>query len=260
MINDKKMRHLKILHQLSSDNRVYVKQLSEKFGVTMETVRRDLLELEKDGSLKRIHGGAVKVSYDKKEPPHNLRFKIKKEEKEAIAKKSASLIKNGDYIFIDVGTTCSFIVKNLENCRDLTIVTNNLDALNFLVDMRKNSKIDAELIFLGGQINSFQMSTFGSIAQNQLEEFYFDIAFLGVGGITIDFGLSGYEINECLLTRKVMEKSRSNVVLCDSTKVGVNNYVKISNLEKIDTVVSDIPCPIEWQNKFKDLEIDWLIS
>lgn len=258
MNNLSENRKSKILDKLLVESKVYVPLLAKEFGVTTETIRRDLDSMEKENLLKRVHGGAVRIAFDKKEPPHNTRRSILGDKKELIGKCASSLVKDGDVIFIDVGTTTATLASHLSSFKNLTVYLNNMDALFTLMNMKLRDEFSGKIILLGGEIDAGQMSTFGPLSMAMLNNIYFDKAFLGVGGISLKYGITGYEAEECILSGFISSHSKETIVLADSSKIGVRNYYRIVDLEDTAVIVSDGTIPEDWKEVFSQKEIEWL--
>ena len=251
-------RKNRILETLNMDGKVTVRSLSDKFNVTTETIRRDLDELEGLGKLKKVHGGAIKITFDGQEPPYHQRETIHIEEKKAIGKLAAGLVKDNEIIALDVGTTTLQLIPFLLHKKNLTVVINSVSALTLLIEYKNNHLFSGRIIFLGGEINSNQMSSYGPITEGILKEFYFDKAFIAVGGISLKHGLTGYDVNEGSLSKKIMENTKEIIVVADHSKIGVRNFYKIANLHHIDIIVSDKEPPNEWKNELIHHDITWL--
>ena len=247
-----------ILYELDNFEKVSVTQLAKKFGVTTETIRRDLDALEAEYKLKRIHGGAIKISFDKKEPSHTQKRNVYREEKQRIGHKAASLINNNDIITIDTGTTTCEILYYIKDKKNLTILLNTVAGLNILIDLKSKGVFDGKIIFLGGEINAEQLSCIGPISENILKNFYVDKAFIGVGGVSLQNGLTGYDVDEANLSKKIMENAKEVIIVADHSKIGVRNFYKIEDIENVNVIVSDVEAPNEWSNILSEYGIDWI--
>ncbi|CAH2214574.1 DeoR/GlpR family DNA-binding transcription regulator [Tepidibacter aestuarii] len=247
-----------ILNELNNYGKVSVAQLAKKFGVTTETIRRDLYALEGEHKLKRIHGGAIKISFDKQEPSHMQRRDVYREEKQKIGRKAASLVNDNEVIAIDAGTTTCEILYHLKDKKNITLLLNSVAALNIMIDLKNKGVFDGKIIFLGGEINTDQLSCIGPISENLLNNFYVDKAFIAVGGINIQNGITGFDINEANLSKKIMETSKEVVVVADHSKIGVRNFYKISEIQDVNIIVCDEETPNEWKDTLNKHEIIWI--
>ncbi len=247
-----------ILETLEQKQKVTVRSLSSTFQVSTETIRRDLDDLESQGKLKKVHGGAIKISFQGQEPPHKQREKIHLEEKIEIGRAASNLVKDNEIIALDVGTTTMQLIPYLKDKNNLTIVVNSVPALNLLLEYKNNNMFSGKVIYLGGEVNPYQMSSFGPVTEKILNEFYFDKAFIAVGGISLEHGLTGYDIHEGSLSKKIIEHSKEVIVVADHSKVGVRNFYKIADMEHIHVIVCDKEAPNEWKNELDHHDITWL--
>lgn len=254
-----KERKEKILYALDNFGKITVRELAKNLKVTPETIRRDLDNLEGKRRLKRVHGGAVKISYDKIEPSYMARREVYKAEKEMIGKRGAELINDGDIIAIDVGTTTCEVLAHLKDKKNLTVILNSVFALNKLIDYQIHGDFNGKIIFLGGEINFDQLTTFGPICENILNQFYIDKSFIAVGGMDLSSGLTGYDIHEANLSKQLMLNSKEVIVLADHSKVGVRNFYKIVDYSHVDVIVCDESYPAEWKATLSKEDINWIV-
>ncbi|SMB79828.1 DeoR C terminal sensor domain-containing protein [Desulfonispora thiosulfatigenes DSM 11270] len=165
-----------------------------------------------------------------------------------------------DVIAIDTGTTTCEILYHLKDKKNITMLLNNVAGLNIMIDLKNNKMFDGNIIFLGGEIDTNQLSCFGPISENILENFYIDKAFIAVGGISLQNGLTGYNVNEANLPKKIMENSKEVIVVVDYSKIGVRNFYKISELNEVNVIVSNKEVPNEWNDMLNQYEINWVVS
>ncbi|MCG8481746.1 MAG: DeoR/GlpR family DNA-binding transcription regulator, partial [Clostridia bacterium] len=182
-----------ILKTLDHYGKVSVNELAEKFNVASATIRRDLTALEKENKLQRVHGGAIKISFYAEEPAITKRRSMYMIEKIKIAKIASRIIEDKMSVFIDVGTTTAQIIPFLKERRNLQVLTNSLEALMELVKMVNNNTFHGKIIFIGGEINAKQLTVSGSLSEGFINQFFVDIAFIGVGGVHLSGGLTGYD-------------------------------------------------------------------
>jgi len=121
-----------------------------------------------------------------------------------------------------------------------------------LIELVNNKLFSGKIIYLGGEINPNQMSSFGPATEKMLKEFYVDKAFVAVGGISIKHGITGcYGINEGSFSRKLIESSKEAIIVADHSKIGVRNFYKITDIENVDVIICDKEPPNEWLNDLK---------
>lgn len=255
LLND---RQQYILEQLEREKKVLVASLAQELGVAPETIRRDLDTLEKEKKLKRVHGGAVRYLQTNNEPHFIKKMNVRAKEKEAIGRKAAEFIQDGDTIMIDVGTTTIHIAKAITGVKDLTIVTNSLAAAEELNNRLESQEFDGKIIVLGGTTNPAQKSIVGALTCKMLESFRFDKLFLSCGGITTN-NVSDYDFEECMVSTVMIERANQVFVLADSSKVDHESFYKICSLSTVDYIICDEEMPLSWKQKELDTMIQWIL-
>jgi len=233
-------RRAKIIDEIESNGIVKVTDLSKKFGVSDVTIRNDLVQLEKKNMLIRAHGGAMK--FQRMGVDFELDIKSKKHliEKEKIGKKAAELVKDGDTIILDSGTTTLQIAKFVSHLNNLTVITNSLNIAGQLVDFQ-----NVKVIMLGGNLRRKSLSLIGPIAENSIKNYYCDKVFLGVDGIDTSYGISTPNSEEAYLNNIMINISREIIVVTDSSKFLRKSFAFIAPLSKIHTVITDSKIPEE---------------
>lgn len=249
-----------ILKQLNLLGKVETSNLAAELNVSLETIRRYLEELEKKGKLTRIYGGAVKLNPEHEEPPHLQREITFIEEKKRIGKAAAQLVQDNDIIAIDEGTTTLQMAEYLFYKKNLTILTSSIPLLNLLISFRQNEYLTGSIFFIGGRVNPVHMRVAGSIAEKMMEYFHVDKAFISAEGILIKKGITSYDPDKALLTRKYVENSEETIALLDHSKIGVSKFYKIADVQEIDAVVSDAPPPEGWQEELEQKGIRWIVA
>lgn len=230
-------RYETILNLIQEHGIVKVKDLAKLMQVTETTIRRDCEELEHQGKLIRVHGGAKGINQNKivsNRDEKNVRDRTEFSEiKELVCKKAASFVKEGDCIFLDGITTVVPMVKYLKD-KNIKIVTHN-----FLVaEAYQNLSCQAELFYLGGKyIPEYNMSA-GPVTIGNLSRFNFDYAFLGCAGVDLEKGMSYTTETETMMVKeKAMEQSMNNYLLIDSSKLSVKGFYNFSKLSDFDAII-----------------------
>lgn len=248
-------RYEEILNILDQSKVIKVSELCDYFGVSIETIRRDLEHLESEGHLKRVYGGAISLKKTSAEPSYNARFTINPEEKKAIARKTAELVKDGETLIIDLGTTTLEVAKHLRNKKNLTIITNCLSIAQELVDIPGNR------VFLsGGQLRVEELTLSGYLSEDFFKQFNVDKTIIGVGGITIDGGISDYHIDENKVRKIMIEKGEQVIAVADHSKFGVKALINVCSLDKIDILVSDYLLPKDVVDKYRKNKVNIVIA
>lgn len=228
-------RYKKICEILEKENSVKVNTLTKLFGVSIETVRRDLEYMEAEGLLKRVHGGAVLERIDGLQSTYDIREKEFKEQKAEIGEIASRFIKEGQSIAVDVSTTNLEAIKVLKRkFQRLTILTNSLSILNELADMPGYT-----LITPGGILRREENSFIGEMAEENISKFHVDTAFISVSGISLREGFTDYGFGEISLKKKMMKIAQENIVLADSSKFDVVSLLNICNFNDVNMIITD---------------------
>ena len=218
-----KERHDQIIAKLNLEGNVRVKELSQDFDVTEDCIRKDLTILEKEGKLKRIHGGATKLRENLHYYQVDDRKNIDTPEKKIIALKAIELIEPGSMIFLDISTISLDIAKLIyQKNMNITVVTNMIEIM-----MIFTQECDTKLIFIGGQLNGAKDGFIGSSAIDCIKKYRFDLSFLGVVGIDVFEGLvTTYDVNDGLTKKQIIHSSKKSYMLVQSSKFDLDgNYV-----------------------------------
>ncbi|QHT62260.1 DeoR/GlpR transcriptional regulator [Paenibacillus lycopersici] len=250
-------RKRSIMTLLGERGNVNVVELSQLFEVSTETIRRDLDELEKDNRLKKVYGGAVKLTRES-EPAYYEREVIRAEEKRRIGALAANLIEDNDVLIIDEGSTAMQILHHLEGKCDLTVLVCSIPTLTLLVDYQKRGTFDGRIIFIGGEINAKHLRVSGPIAEKIMEDFYVNKSFISVDGLSLEHGITGYDYDRALFSRKLIRCSESVIVVADGSKIGKRTVAKIGELSDVHMIVSDIGIPKGWEAGIEALGVKWL--
>ncbi|MCJ7842230.1 DeoR/GlpR family DNA-binding transcription regulator [Lederbergia sp. NSJ-179] len=249
-----------LIDEIDTHGKVRVSELAQKLNVSNETIRRDLEALEKHKKLKRVYGGAVKVSYEDGEPPYQQRQIIHYTEKKLIGRRAASLIKDGDTIFLDTGTTVLKLAEFIKNLNRLMILTNSLPAANVLKDSLAQGLFRGKVILLGGELSPDQQSVSGHLCEEMLKNFYVDKAFLSVGGVSLKNGISDYDFNESSISKLAATNAKEVIVLADHSKIGVQSFTKITTLDQVDAIICDKKQPPSWEVVLEQKNVDWIMA
>ncbi len=224
-----------ILRILNLQKRVTVSELEKELEVSGLTIRHDLADLQEKGYLLRVHGGAIIKEKLEYEFPFQERLERNLEEKRAIARAAFSLVREKEAIFLDSGSTVLELAKLLKDSSNLTVVTNS-----FPVVLELASASGIKLVNIGGEVNPNHFAFCGPSTVRYLQEFYFDKAFVGTDGISVEKGLMTDDLSIAEAERVVIERSKKTIVLADSTKIGATGFAcAIKSLQEIDILVTD---------------------
>ena len=227
-------RRERIRKYLEIHKYVRIADLSAILKVSDATIRRDIERLEKRGYLERTHGGAIRSQRLNLEQNYAQRVGHFPDEKRRIAVLAASMIENGDTVFINSGTTSTELIRQIPPNLNITILTNNLIAA------LEVGTVDFELILLGGSFQPVSNSVGGRFAVETLGHVYADKAFISVDGISIKYGCTFPTSAEADVVNRMMERTRGPIiVVADQTKWGVVSNFEVLRIDQIDSLITD---------------------
>jgi DeoR/GlpR family transcriptional regulator of sugar metabolism len=238
-----------IMDLLEENEQVKVAGLAIQFHVSTETIRRDLEELESENKLKKVYGGAVKISRENEEPSLFEREILRVEEKKRIARKALEFIEDGDVIVIDEGTTTYQMVNGLCDKRGITVITNSFPVSSLLISHANKQMFDGELIFIGGKVQFDHYRSSSSLSEKMAKEFFPDKVFISADGLIPDKGVMSYDIEKTQLSKIYLENATKSFLLLDHSKIGVKASYRLASLKDIDYIMSDVPFPKDWTNE-----------
>ena len=210
-----------------------VEELCKLLSASAATVRRDLQQLENDGRIRRVHGGALSLESGLEEPLFDDKASIAPIEKRRIANGALALIRAGDTIYLDGGSTLLELARLLVERVDVTVVTNSLRAAVEL------SGRGPRLILVGGELRRLSQTTVGPLTTALLKELHVTTAFMGTIGVTLDKGLSTTDPDEAFTKQYVLSTADSVVLLADSTKLGRASFAKAGDWDDVDVLITD---------------------
>jgi DeoR/GlpR family transcriptional regulator of sugar metabolism len=230
-----KLERQKFIRQtVEENNRVTVPELSERFGVSEATIRRDLEELSSQGLIRRTHGGAVRVEPAAEESPMLQRISEQHAEKQRIGRYAASLIQEGETIFLGSGTTVLEIANHIPVDKRLTVITNSLPVVNQLA---RHPKV--ELIVIGGMLRQSELSMVGHVAEEAIKEFRADKVFMGMHAIDAHHGFTNDYLPEVRTDRAILEISSNVIVVADHSKFGLLSSNLVAPVTAAMTIITD---------------------
>lgn len=227
-------RQQQILTLARTDGRVEVAALASTMGVTQETIRRDLDRLERQGLIRRVHGGAIPTGRLDFEPGINQRDAIASGEKSRIARAVLNLLPKRGSVLLDAGTSTARLAAILPEDGDLTIVTNALPLATALAD---RSGVAVHMV--GGRVRGRTLATVDTWAIDTIERLNVDVSVLGTNGISVSRGLTTPDPSEAGVKAAMVAAGRRVVVLADSTKYGQDHFARFATLADVDVVVTD---------------------
>lgn len=230
-------RRHRIKEILLKDGRVRVTDLVALFGVSDETIRRDLDQLVEEGVVQREHGGAVLADNVRSAiaaiPPVHQRTLQFSAEKDAIGRAAAALIEDGQMVIIDAGSTTWNVARYLRNCRDVTIITNSLDVAQ---ECAKNPSLNIHLT--GGRLIPRSMCVVGPQAEAELRRYHAHLAILGTTGISLDKGFACTDIFEAETKRAMAGSAERVIVVADHSKLLKRGLVSFALMSDVDVLIT----------------------
>lgn len=228
----------RIITLLGNFQHLTTQHIANDLGVSRETVRRDVLKLEKQGHLKRVFGG-VSAAGHKTEAPIKARQLINAPEKKRIARHAASIPKPGDLIFIDAGTTVSALASELAKLTGLIIVTNSFDVALKLSENNTSPKNQHEVIVLGGTPKRGLKATYGDITVSQINRYKAKFAFLSPVAFNIEDGASSYDRAEAEIANAMCTNAQRIILLADHSKMNSTSRFQYCKTKDLDTLITD---------------------
>ncbi len=231
-----------IQERLQKENRVTVSRLSKEFGVTEETIRRDLEKLEKEGVLTRVHGGAV---FNSERAAENIHYLIRAQhnhrEKQTIGELAASILPGQVTICADASSTVMEAVQLLRNRPETTVLTNSVQIV------RELSQSAMTVVSTGGIINKTTFSMQGNFVRKVLSEYFVDIVLISCKALSLDGGIFDSNAEEGELKHQMVLQGQKVILLVDHSKFNRKAFVKVMELDELDTLVTDREPSEEWK-------------
>lgn len=243
-------RQEQLQHFVEMRQRVSIEQICQQFSISMATARRDLDALAKNGKIQRIHGGAIAARSAPPEPPLTLRSTEQAEEKRRIGRAAASLVSDGETIFLGSGTTVLEIAYCLREHHQVTVITNSLLAMNALAGLP-----EIHLIGLGGILRASEMSFIGHITEQALAELRVDKVFMGIRALDIKNGLTNDYLPETQTDRAILSIGRQVIVAADHSKCDRVSTSFVAPISVINTFVTDAQTTPEFLASLRALNI-----
>lgn len=219
-----------ILDQLAREDFVKLDELVNQLKTSESTIRRDLDDLESEGKLRRVHGGAERLSVSSEELSIQEKSIKNIHEKRQIAEFASQTIQDGDVIFIDAGTTNALLIDYLYQ-KNLTVVTNSIHHAAKLLEKQINT------IIIGGLIKQTTDASVGRVAFEQISQHYFSKAYLGMNGIDGAY-LTTPDPEEAAIKQAILANAKRTYVLADASKIGQTSFVKVASIEAVDIITN----------------------
>lgn len=246
-------RLIDIIQYLKEKRRISVDHICERYEVSRDTARRDLVKLEERNAIVRTRGGAILPSHHNQIKNYTHRLKTVSSEKKKIGKKAASLIQKGDKIILDTSTTVQACANQL-NGIDCTVVTNSINQAEIL-----SNKENVNIQLLGGYLEKEHRFLYGTSVIQRLNKFNVDKAFIGVVGIS-ERGLTIAHEEDGMVKQNMMQQAGQVIVLADHTKIGVTEFFQFAHLDDVDLVITDRPLEEKFQKLLDDHHVELMVA
>ena len=233
------------------DGKVIVTDLAQEFGVTEETIRRDLEKLDNEGLAKKTYGGAVANKSLNIDLPSSVRKRANVELKQRIAEKIALMINDGDYVMADASSTAMYVIKCIKHKKNITLITNSVEILYELSDHN-----DWNILSTGGTLKPGALSLVGSTAEKMIRDFHVDIAICSCKGVDINAGITDSNEKDSQMKQAIFSAAGRKVLAIDSTKFDRIAFTKVCDLGDVDVIVTDSRPSDKWIEYLDDCKTE----
>lgn len=240
-------RRSAILEQLSSEGKVVVSELAVRFGVTEETVRRDIDKLAREGLATKTYGGAVSNVSPSSDLPYNVRKRFNVDLKQNIAEKVAAMINDGDRIMLDASTTAIYVTRKIKSKKNITVITNSVEILLELAD-----KSGWTILSTGGTLKEGAFSMVGISAEKMVRGYHVDLAVCSAKGIDEKMGITDSNEKDSEMKQAIFSSADKKVLAIDSTKFDKISFVKVCDVRDVDIIVTDKAPSESWQTRLSE--------
>jgi DeoR family transcriptional regulator, fructose operon transcriptional repressor len=241
-------RHAEILRLLATERRVESGWLARYFGVSAESIRKDLGQLETHGLLRRVHGGAVPSQRLREEPDVAVRT-AHAEQKLAIARHALRFVPEGGTLLLDAGTTTMRLAELLPTDRDLVVYTNAVPLIAALLQR------GIAVVGLGGRVRPETGAGVGPLTIEALAGINVDVAFLGTNALSFDRGLTTPDADEALVKHTMLAAARQRIFLVDTSKFGHESRARHATLQDIDVLVTDDGITVQQRKRLRAVDV-----
>jgi DeoR family glycerol-3-phosphate regulon repressor len=242
-------RQQQIHEQVRSKGFLTVEHLAEQFGVTRQTIRKEVNELAARALVQRFHGGAGLPS-SVENASYGMRRVLCLPEKRRIARLVAQHIPERASLFINIGTTTEEVAKELVSLKGLRVITNNLRVADILADNE-----DIEVIVAGGLVRARDRGVIGELTVDFIKQFKVDFGIIGISGIDADGSLLDFDYREVLVARAIIANSRRVFLVTDVSKFGRNAMVRLGHLSQVDELFTDCEPPEPYCSMLASIDI-----
>lgn len=244
-------RRQEIMQQLEETGSIKVTELSALFGVSEETIRRDLERLEEDGYLRRTHGGAIRVAQSEEETAFHIRNMRNRLEKQFIGRRAAEMVMPGDVIALDASTTALQLAYRLKDKKDLVIITHAIKTV-----MALTGNPDLTVICTGGTLHPRTLSFVGPLTENAFGTYNIKKAFISCKGVTLEEGITESTEAQARVKAEIIRGAKEIILLADHDKFGVAALATAASVTAIHKLITDSATPEEELAKFHQVGVE----
>jgi DeoR family glycerol-3-phosphate regulon repressor len=245
-------RQAKIMKTLDLEGACSVTELARQLAVSDETIRRDVTAMASRGLLERVHGGVV-LPQLLREPAFQKRLQNNAEAKARIARRVAAMVRNGDSLMLDTGSTTAYVARALADHSGLMVVTNCTEIAGRLAGRNR-------VYLAGGELRADDGAVFGASAMRFVEQFRVRYAVLSIGAIDSRDGLMDFYLQEAEFSRAVMAQASQTLVVADHSKFGIQAPVRVCRFDQVDVLVTDQAPPDALRRCLKEAGTELLIA
>ena len=247
-------RRLELIALAKEAGKVDALNAAERFGVAVETIRRDLDLLQRQGIMRRVHGGGILIDRIQSELSVEVRRSQNHQIKQRIAEVASNYIPKSGTIIVDAGTTTELLAPYLRNKSSLTVVTNSLNLSIAIGESETN------VVLLGGRIRPVTLSAVGTHALNMVSSLHASVCFIGTNGIDSQVGFTTPDIDEAEVKRVMIQNSQESIVMADHTKFSQIYTSSFASKVEIDRIITDVGAPLDQMETLRGAEIEVVLA
>ena len=248
-------RQLAVLQAVREHGALGTQALADRFGITLQTVRRDIQRLSEAGVLERFHGGVRGIDSGSRNAAYAERQRAHAQAKQAIARKVAALIPAGSSLFMNIGTTVEAVASELLQHQSLRVVTNNLHVARTL-----SANPSCEVVLAGGTVRPEDLAVVGEAALSFIGQFKVDIGLIGISGIDADGSLRDFDMREVMVARAIVERSRQVWLVADASKFGRPAMIEMATLSQVHTLFTNAPPEPPFERLLREHDVRCVIA
>ncbi len=248
-------RHTLLLDVVRAHGPQTIESLAERFGVTLQTVRRDVQRLADAGLLSRFHGGVRLPGSTTENIAYRQRQAMESEAKARIARAIAQRVPNGCSLILNIGTTIEAVAHELLHHRGLRVITNNLHVAALL-----STNPDCEVIVAGGQVRGADQGIVGEATVDFMRQFKVDIGLIGISAIEADGTLRDFDYREVKVARTIIEQSREVWLAADRSKFNRPAMVELARMNEVDVLFTDAPPPAPFDTLLAQGDVECVVA